>query len=666
MKKEDDVKAKLLIQMEEWLTSLNSENASLLLSRIKHVKNFSELLLSNVNLSRTLFENNPAYIVLINQDGRVIDMNNAMLNALGYTAEEVYDKPYLETFVPEEDHEMLRDIFSSLTDKHKETVNQNYIVGKDGSRRLVGWHGNVIFDADHMFKYFFGIGIDITDRHKTEQESSLLRNYLSNMINFMPSVVIGIDKDFRVTHWNEKAEEKTGVACSGAVGKRIADVFPQINNKMDLLSKSIYGGCVRSEELESRNTADGIVYETTTIYPLNSDGVDGAVIRVDDVTKEYLLQERLNQKHKMDVIGQLAGGVAHDFNNMLCGIVSAAQMLKVNGITDEKRIKYADMILKASARATSLTTKLLAFGRKGNVVLKPVDIHAVIDDAVALLEKSINRKSGFVIHEDADNSLVIGDDSMLQNAIMNICINASHAMPNGGEILIRTDNVALDNAYCKNCSFEIAPGNYIHVDIEDSGSGIPAENLSNIFEPFYTTKANGKGVGLGLSAVYGTVQEHHGAIAVKSKLGVGTVFTMYLPVAGEQVEDDQLEAVVTHGYGRILFVDDEEIIRLVSKEAMEEMGYNVLVAASGMEAIDILKKQSVDLVILDMIMPGMDGKETFHMIREIDANCKVIISSGFTKPDHLDELTECGISGFLRKPYQKAELSQLLADVLGD
>ena len=370
----------------------------------------------------------------------------------------------------------------------------------------------------------------------------------------------------------------------------------------------------------------------------------------------------------MASIGQLAGGIAHDFNNMLAGIMGAAQLLKSpKRNIDEKSIKFVDMILQASARAADLTAKLLAFGRKGEISSTAVDINDVIKNTIAILSKTIDRKIQISVTSKAENHIVIGDNSGLQNVLMNLGINASHAMENGGKLTFKTRNIQLNTTYCKASSFEINPGNYIEIEIQDTGHGIPPEYLTKIFEPFFTTKEQGKGTGLGLAAVYGTVQMHHGAINVYSEVGVGTVFHILLPCSGTKFKEEEKTANNSFtGSGKILLVDDEELIRITGKQLLEEMGFIVLLAKDGIEAIKMFKeeKNTIDLVIMDMIMPKMNGREAFFKLKEINENCKVIISSGFIKDEKLELLMEKGLAGFIRKPFSNLELNKILSKTM--
>ncbi|MBT4087983.1 MAG: response regulator [Deltaproteobacteria bacterium] len=381
---------------------------------------------------------------------------------------------------------------------------------------------------------------------------------------------------------------------------------------------------------------------------------------------EKLVTERTLEL-KMDAIGHVAGGIAHDFNNMIGGIMGAAQLLKSKKRNlDEKSLKFVNMIMQASTRAADLTTKLLAVGRRGKVSSTSIDVHYLINDTNSYLRQSLNDKVSIIIENNAKDHIIAGDSSLLLNAFINICTNADHAMPDGGEITIETKNITLEKAYCNTSPFEIEPGPYIVIEIRDTGSGIPLELFSKIFEPFFTTKKQGQGSGLGLSAVYGTVQDHRGAITVSSKVDKGTVFHIFLPLEDNTPLQNQQESAVVKGSGRILLVDDESLILTVTGTFLEEMGYTVQLARNGREAVEIFQNQhsQIDLIILDMIMPVMSGSEAFIELRKLDNDCRILISSGFFKSEDLEKMKEEGLAGFIRKPYQQSELSQLVAEIL--
>lgn len=509
---------------------------------------------------------------------------------------------------------------------------------------------------------------EITERKKIEEELQKARDYIGSVIESMPSVLIGVDVDGIVTQWNSKAVELTEIPQSSAVGQALHELLPFSDIDLFSIQSAIHKGIVQYYPQQLNSDGNTLSYSDITIYPLKAQEEMGAVIRIDDVTDKTMLEEQLVQAQKMDAIGHLAGGIAHDFNNMLAGITGAASLLQTMLKEEDKNSqKYLNLILDASSKAADLTSKLLTFGRKRNITAAAVDVHELITGTLALLERTLDRK--IVIQKDccAESSVFSGDYSSVQNALMNLAINSSHAMKDGGTLAVRTRNLFLDEYYCKISPFELFPGNYIDIEVSDTGTGIPAESLGKIFEPFYTTKEHGSGTGLGLSSVYGTMQNHKGAVLVESELGQGTVFHLYFPCSSQDVTDKQINhKAVEKGSGTILLVDDEKIIRMTVEPLLTKLGYKVFLAEDGLEGLEIFKKEKdkISIVISDMIMPRMNGRELFYEIRKISPSCPFIISSGFTRDENLSEMREDGLSGFIQKPFLADELADQLDKIL--
>ncbi len=461
------------------------------------------------------------------------------------------------------------------------------------------------------------------------------------------------------------------------------------SNPVGLSPKFQSDGSLSSEKImELLNVADreGGKFLNWTFFNKNKDIFNATVLlskieiegetvffaTIRDISKQKIEEEKRIQSQKMASIGTLAGGIAHDFNNMLSGIMASAQLLRMpKRNLDEKGIKYVDMIMQASIQAAELTDKLLLFGRKGSATFNTIDIYSIIDDTIDILSKTIDKKIQIVTNKESVNHIVEGDRTQIQNIFMNLAINGSHAMINGGELSLTTKNIIFDGIYCENSQFDITPGEYLEIEVRDSGCGISFENQKRIFEPFFTTKKQGKGTGLGLAAVYGTVLDHSGVISVESEMNHGTVFHVYLPVSTKGKSSVVNKMVERNknlflGSGNILLVDDEEIIRTTGMHILEDLGYSVMLASNGREGVDLFRSnhEKIDLVILDMIMPKMNGREAFTEIMGMDRNCKIILSSGYTKDENIDEMKKHGLSGYIRKPFQSYELSQLLFDIL--
>ncbi len=391
-------------------------------------------------------------------------------------------------------------------------------------------------------------------------------------------------------------------------------------------------------------------------------------ITYQSIKKQEELLERLRQSQKMDAIGHLAGGVAHDFNNMLTGILSAAELAEefIDNEQPDGR-KYLDIIKKSAERASGLTQKLLVFSRKGQYDMKIADIHEIIIASIELLEHTLNKNIEIKTDFKAEDHLVSADYNQLQNLFINLSLNAAYSMPEGGTLLFSSSIIFLDESFCRASQFRLKPGKYINISVEDTGSGIAPEIIGKIFDPFFTTRKQGEGTGLGLSTVYGAVLQHNGAVNVYSEPGTGTVFRLYFPLSHDSGLPGSVDnEAVSDISGTVLVVDDEEVIRKTASAMLERCGLNVITAENGLEAIEkfAADKENIDIIILDMIMPEMSGKKCFYRLREIDAYVKVIISSGFSKEEDIRQLREDGLSGFIGKPFRKDELLGIISDTI--
>lgn len=382
-------------------------------------------------------------------------------------------------------------------------------------------------------------------------------------------------------------------------------------------------------------------------------------VQLEQETLEKLkLKDQLLQAQKMEAIGQLAGGVAHDFNNQLGGIIGSAELIKYN-TDNEKILKYTDLIMTAAQSSANLTKQLLAFARKGKETSIPVDLNKTIKQITQLLKRSMDKKIEIIHNFEDINNFTIGDPSQLENAVLNIAINACHAMPKGGTL---TFSSTMKNIQA-NTVGNLNGGYYAIIEISDTGTGMPQEIKERIFEPFFTTKSKNKGTGLGLSATYGTIQQHSGAITVDSKLEHGSCFTIYLPASTEKKDIQELssDSPADLSGKRILIIDDEEIILLTAKEILKQLDCNVDTFPSALQGIEYYRNNSekIDIVILDKIMPEMNGLEVFKKLKEINPEVKVVLASGYSEEQAQDLLDE-GVKAFIRKPYTISALSKEL------
>jgi len=422
------------------------------------------------------------------------------------------------------------------------------------------------------------------------------------------------------------------------------------------------------EESDTLEFKDGRVFERMS-RPLVQDGrITGRVLSFWDVTERRRLEEQLRQAVKMEAIGQLAGGIAHDFNNVLTGILGYANLLKLKAKPGGDIHEAAKTIEGAAERAAELTGQLLGFARKGKYQIVPIDLHRTVHDVVALLGRTLDKTIRITLGLGAEVSTVLGDPSQLQQVFLNLAVNARDAMPEGGELMITSKVADIDEAYCR-VHAGLSPGHYLRVTIADTGCGIARGTREHVFEPFFTTKPRGKGTGMGLAMAYGIVENHHGCIDFESEEGVGTSFRVYLPLADEAVVAvaRTQPGMAVRGTGHILVVDDEEVVRRVASDMLSDLGYRVTVAPDGEEALQIYRERGddVDLVIVDMVMPKMDGGACFRALREIDPDVRAVLSTGYGRDERTQSILDEGMLGSVPKPYLLRELSEAVADALG-
>ena len=377
------------------------------------------------------------------------------------------------------------------------------------------------------------------------------------------------------------------------------------------------------------------------------------------------LQEQLFQSQKLEALGTLAGGIAHDFNNLLASIMGYASLAKADLSATDPIYHHVDVIETASQRASELTQQLLAFARGGKFDARPNDVNDIVREVVTLLSRTINKNITLVLNTCDDLLPAVCDAGQVQQAVLNICINARDAMPQGGTLTMETENSVLGPEDVRTL-VDIRPGAFVRISISDTGVGMDRETKQHMFDPFFTTKE--KGTGLGLSLVYGIIKKHRGFIQAYSEPGKGSMFRVHLPACEDAEECGKTEQApaATAGSGTVLVVDDEPLIRSLARDILKRYGYEVIIAEGGAQAVEMYRQfgEQISVVLLDMVMPEMDGREVFRSIRELDPAAKIIVSSGYSHDRDADYLLEQGAAGFVQKPYRMVELANALSEVL--
>ena|GEM_PF-716009 len=490
---------------------------------------------------------------------------------------------------------------------------------------------------------------------------------LETIINASPLAIISLGHSGQINLWNQTATDIFGCTAED-IGHTLMSLFASEDEYEKFIVHLTNDRSIRLPELQFQSYEHDPLIVSIVSAPLIQDSIESDILlMLEDITQQKRIKEQLQHAQKMDVIGRLAGGIAHDYNNMLTGIICSAEVMKNRMAESDRNMKLVNTILNAATRSAELTRELLSFSHKSKRKDQPVDINTTIVAVLELLERTIDKNIILSTCLDTQNPIVLGDSTLLQSALLNLGVNARDAMPDGGILSYATSTITLNAADCKTHQVLLEPGDYLQISVSDTGTGIPKKIINTIFEPFFTTKEQGKGTGLGLSAVYGTVRDHKGSINVYSEPGQGSVFKVFLPLSSATSDLSIQKSGIIKGSGVILLVDDEEILRFTGRDLLEELGYTVFLAADGEQGLEFYTQNSgsVDLVILDMIMPNVNGKKAFLRLKEFDPMVRVLFCSGFHTEGTDQDLIKMGACGFIHKPFNMLDLSRSVAAAIG-
>ncbi len=520
----------------------------------------------------------------------------------------------------------------------------------------------------------WGLAIVVVKRRETEQALKRREIEYRDLFENAPTGFLTLDSVGRVLRANREVENILGIQREELIGQKVDEILLKISAFPEavqaLLRRLESGETVHNEQLEIQKPDGnrGWISVSVTAIRAEEGDVIGQRVSLIDISQQKLLERQLQQSLKMEAIGRLAGGIAHDFNNLLT--VMAGYMDLIQAQFDKNDPIYQDLqqVIKAIDRASSLTQQLLAFSRRQ--IIKPRTIN--INEVIRNLEKMLRRILGEDIEfhadlaEDLDNVNI--DPVQIEQIIMNLVVNARDAMPEGGILTIETCNVDLDADYAQT-HMGVEPGRYVMLSVSDTGIGMDEETISHIYEPFFSTKKESQGTGLGLSMVYGIVQQNKGTIWVYSEPGKGTTFKIYLPRVEEEItpaEEEEQDTVDLKGTETILLVEDEEAVRKLARRCLEEYGYTVIVAGNGNEALKLIQqsKPQIDLMVTDVIMPGMSGKELYKEISKMIPGLRVLYISGYTD----NAIVHYGVlepgTNFLQKPFKPDTLLKKVRQTL--
>ncbi len=601
------------------------------------------------------------------QDDREVFVNDVYAKILGYTEDELLSlsPEKVRGLVHPEDRQMVWGRYHARVKGGDMPQRYEFrVIRKDGSVR---WVEAFASRVEYRGKPAAQVAlIDITDRKNNEEK---LRRY-KRITSATRELIYLVDKNYTYItvndaylSWHKKTKEEVlGHTVPEFLGQ---DVFEEkIKNQMDR--------CLAGEEVHYKEwfnfAATGKRYLDIAFYPYyEEDGtISGLAITARDITEAHKLEAQLQHAQRMESIGTLAGGIAHDFNNLLMGIQGYVSLMLMDIDPEDPlhtKLKRVEDQVRSGA---NLSSQLLGFARGGMHNKQVVNINEIITRSSDIFSRA---KKEIKIHRKYKKNLwpVKADQGQMEQVLMNLFVNAWQAMEQGGNLYLQTANVVLEKDYLDPLGMN--PGNYVRISVTDNGEGMDEETLQKIFDPFFTTKEMGRGTGLGLSSVYGIIKNHGGTINVYSEKGKGATFNIYLPAVGSpflKASKGPKEKGIQKGEGTILIVDDEELVAEVGCAMLKRLGYNVLVANSGKEGVEIFQKEknSIDLVILDMIMPEMSGTEAFDKIKEIDPGARVLLASGYSLNGHSNIILQNGCNGFIQKPFNIAELSGKIKDIL--
>ena len=611
-------------------------------------------------------------------EGRFEYINHTLGAWLGYTPEEILkDKMKLADFLPA-DRPADVPAYDPFAGKRPDQQGETTMRRRDGTTFQVYIIQTVIEDESGVRTR--SVVRDLSPERELEQDLRLSEQRFQRLFEDAPIGIAILDLDGRITECNHAFGAMAPAGPPGPLGMPLAGLVAE-DDRAELASRlsGATAGTAAAAPFDVRLRGEGegererVVSLSVTRMEDDSGGLSGLILHSYDTTAQRDLEAQFTQSQKMQAIGQLAGGVAHDFNNLLTVIIGFCDLLLLRHSPGEQNFADIMQIKQNANRATNLVRQLLAFSRQQTLQPKVLNITDILAELTNLLRRLIGVNIQFDVVHGRDLGLVKVDQGQFEQVIINLAVNARDAMAEGGTLTIRTSDVAFTRPLERGT--EVLPaGDYVLIEVIDTGTGIDKAHLERIFEPFFSTKEVGKGTGLGLSTAYGIVKQTGGFITVDSELGSGTTFAIYLPrhEADDAAEAAPLAAARAEpardltGVGTVLLVEDEDAVRMIGARALTSKGYKVIEASDGEGALEVIRagEESIDLVITDVVMPNVDGPTLVREVREIHPDMKVIFISGYAEDSFRDKVSEDSDIHFLPKPFSLEQLAGKVKEVL--
>jgi len=637
---------------------------------VEHRKD-QEQRLEREEFYRFLTENASDLLFIQDMDLRITYVSPSVTPLFGYTVEEA-KRIYMKDIMTPESLERAMESFHRAVPMAYEhgdfdipLMDYEYI-RKDGSTFWGELKVRFLFNAEGSPVSTLGILRNIEKRKKAEDALRESESKFRTLFDLSPqAIALTETKTGRLVDVNIMFCQKTSYTKEEIVGRSTTEIgFYSPGDRDRFVSALKTRGEVHGMEMDFRAKNGAILNNLMFAKEIRVSDQAFILTVFYDMTEKKRLEAQLRQSQKMEAIGSLAGGIAHDFNNLLMGILGNVTLMLMDTESRHSHFPMLNDIEKQVMSGAELTRQLLGYARKGKYKVKVIDLNELVRETSVIFNRT--RKQIIVRPQLASDLLSIeADSSQIEQVLLNLYLNASDAMPEGGKLTLRSYNLTHENMTGR--PYMPNKGNYVCLEVTDTGTGMDRETQQRIFEPFFTTKEMGKGTGLGLASVYGIIKGHGGYLEVASEPGRGTTFSIYLH-ASEKHPDIQTEPhlQIETLNGTILMVDDEEIILNTGSKILKKLGCRVLQANSGKKAVEVYEaeKGGIDLVILDMIMPGMGGSETFDRIRAIDPHAKVLLSSGYSLDGEATDILKRGCNGFIQKPFKFRDLSLRIKAIL--
>jgi PAS domain S-box-containing protein len=626
---------------------------------------------------RTVFEAAPLGIAIADAKGYIFEANNAFFRMLGYSKDEIKKLTFIDITHPDDREETVKLSRKALESKINSYQTEKRYLKKNGDYLWGIVRATAIKDNNGHLQYWLGLIEDITERKAAKEALKQSGRRYRNILESIEEGYFEVDLKGGFTFFNEQVCKIIGYPRQDLMGMSNRQyTSPATARKMYRIFNRIFqtGEFAKITNYEIiRKDGTKKILEVSASLMRNSDnepsGFRGILRDVTDRITAQKDKERLEsqvqQAQKMEAVGTLAGGIAHDFNNLLMGFQGNISLMLMDLGDEHPHCEFLNNMERYVKRGSELTRQILGFARGGKYQVKTINLNDLITKSAGMFSRT---KKEITIHQKFQEDLwpVEVDQGQIEQVLLNLFVNAWQAMPGGGNLFLETENVTLEvNDYDK--PYAIRPGRYIRISVSDTGTGMDKATQERIFEPFFTTKGVGRGTGLGLASAYGIIKNHNGIINVYSEKGHGATFKIYLPASKKQmIKEKARPESLEVGTEMILLVDDEEMVADIGKDMLEKLGYKILVAAGGTEAIKIFNtsRDQVQLVILDMIMPDMSGGETFNRLKAIKPDVKILLSSGYSLNGRASQIMKRGCNGFIQKPFNLKQISRKIREIL--